>query len=129
MRAGCASPPRMSASPHCVTRPQAIIDACRLLGFQHLFMPAVPPEQRDADAAFWRSLGRELGALSQRFADAGIQLGYHNHNWELQPKDGSTTALELLFAEAEGHAAHLAGRRRLAGAWRRGTGDVAAALQ
>ena len=83
-------------------RPQAIIDACRLLGFQHLFMPAVPPEQRDAGAAFWRSLGRELGALSQRFADAGIQLGYHNHNWELQPKDGSTTALELMFAEAEG---------------------------
>ena len=83
-------------------RPQAIIDACRLLSFQHLFMPAVPPEQRDADAAFWRSLGRELGALSQRFADAGIQLGYHNHNWELKPKDGSTTALELMFAEAEG---------------------------
>lgn len=83
-------------------RPQAIIDACKLLGFQHLFMPSVPPEQRDADAAFWRSLGREMGTLSQRFADAGIRLGYHNHNWELQPKDGATTALELLFAEAEG---------------------------
>ncbi|HET7882297.1 MAG TPA: sugar phosphate isomerase/epimerase [Acetobacteraceae bacterium] len=83
-------------------RPQAIIDACRLLGFQQLFMPSVPPEQRDGDAAFWRALGRELGTLSQRFADAGIRLGYHNHNWELRPKDGSTTALELLFAAAEG---------------------------
>src|SRR6516162_11597053 len=29
-------------------RPEAVIDACRLLGFQHLFMPSVPPEQRDA---------------------------------------------------------------------------------
>ncbi len=83
-------------------RPQAIIDACKLLGFQHLFMPAVPPEQRDADGSFWRSLGRELGGMAQRFADAGIRLGYHNHNWELKPKDGATTALELLFAGAEG---------------------------
>src|ERR1044071_1645151 len=28
-------------------RPQEIIYACGLLGFQHLFMPSVPPEQRD----------------------------------------------------------------------------------
>jgi sugar phosphate isomerase/epimerase len=83
-------------------RPQAVIDACKLLGFEHLFMPAVPPEQRDADAAFWRSLGHELGALAKRFADAGIRLGYHNHDWELKPKDGATTALELLFAGADG---------------------------
>ena len=83
-------------------RPQAVIDACQLLGFTDLFMPAVPAEQRDGDAAFWRTLGRELGALSTRFADAGIRLGYHNHDWELKPKDGATTALELLFAGADG---------------------------
>ena len=83
-------------------RPQAIIDACKLLEFRHLFMPSVPPGQRDADAAFWRALGSELGQMSRRFADAGIQLGYHNHSWELKPKDGPVTALELLFAEAEG---------------------------
>ena len=83
-------------------RPQAVIDACKRLGFADLFMPAVSPEQRDADGAFWRALGCELGALSQRFADAGIRLGYHNHDWELKPKDGATTALELLFAGAEG---------------------------
>jgi sugar phosphate isomerase/epimerase len=83
-------------------RPQAIIDACALLDFRYLFMPSVPPEQREADAAFWRALGSELGQMARRFADAGIQLGYHNHNWELKPKDGSVTALELLFAGAEG---------------------------
>jgi len=83
-------------------RPGAIIDACKYLGFKHLFMPSVPPEQRDGDAAFWRSLGHELGTLSQHFAEADIRLGYHNHNWELKPKEGSTTALELMFAGAEG---------------------------
>jgi len=82
-------------------RPEQVIAACRTLGFDQLFMPAVPPEQRDMDAVGWRALGRELGALATRFADSGIRLGYHNHNWELRPKDGARTALELLFAEAE----------------------------
>jgi sugar phosphate isomerase/epimerase len=79
-----------------------VASACKLLDFDQLFMPAVPPEQRDMDASGWRALGRELGALAARFADQGIRLGYHNHNWELKPKDGATTALELIFAEAEG---------------------------
>ncbi len=83
-------------------RPDQVAGACKFLGFDQLFIPAVPPAQRDMDASGWRSLGRELGALATRFGDAGIQLGYHNHNWELKPKDGATTALELLFGEAEG---------------------------
>jgi sugar phosphate isomerase/epimerase len=83
-------------------RPQAVIAACKLLDFQDLFMPAVPPEQRNADGAFWLALGRELGEQARRFADAGIRLGYHNHDWELRQKDGTTTALELLFGGAEG---------------------------
>src|SRR5258708_30931585 len=34
--------------------------------------------------------------------DEGIVLGYHNHHWELAPKDGVKTALELIFEAAEG---------------------------
>ena len=55
-------------------KPDAIADACRTLGFQHLFMPAVPPEQRDMGADGWRSLGQELGGLAQRFQEHGIRL-------------------------------------------------------
>ena len=50
MRAGCDSHRRMSASPRLRERPDKVIAACRLLGFEQLFMPAVPPEQRDMDA-------------------------------------------------------------------------------
>lgn len=59
-------------------RSDQVIAACGLLGFDQLFMPAVPPGQRDMYAPGWRSLGRELGALSARFADVGIRLGCHN---------------------------------------------------
>ncbi|HEX3347288.1 MAG TPA: sugar phosphate isomerase/epimerase [Acetobacteraceae bacterium] len=78
----------------------AVADACRRLGFEQLFMPAVPPEQRDMDAAGWRALGTELAQLADRAQREKLKLGYHNHDWELRKKAGETTALELIFASA-----------------------------
>jgi sugar phosphate isomerase/epimerase len=83
-------------------RSDALIEAARTLGIDQLFMPAVPPEQRDMAADGWRALGRELGAMAERFREQGLELGYHNHHWELAPKEGGRTALELLFEAAEG---------------------------
>jgi sugar phosphate isomerase/epimerase len=83
-------------------RPAAVIAACRAFGFTDLFMPAVPPDKRAMDAAGWRALGRELAGMAERFAGAGIALGYHNHDWELEKREGTRTALELIFEEAAG---------------------------
>jgi sugar phosphate isomerase/epimerase len=81
-------------------RPDAVIEAGRTLGIDQLFMPAVPPEQRDMAADGWRAVGRELGQIAERFRGEGIELGYHNHHWELAPVEGGRTALELLFEAA-----------------------------
>lgn len=81
-------------------RPDAVIAACETFGFTDLYMPAVPPDMRQMDAAGWTSVGTELAAMADRFAKSGIALGYHNHHWELDKKRGDTTALELLFAAA-----------------------------
>ncbi len=83
-------------------KPDAVADACKTLGFTDLYMPAVPPEERDMAADGWRALGLELGRMADRLKGKGIDFGYHNHHWELKPKDGSKTALELLFEAAEG---------------------------
>lgn len=83
-------------------RPEAVIEACRTLGCGQLFMPAVPPEQRAMAADGWRELGRELGQMAERLQAQGVQLGYHNHHWELEPKAGDKTALELIFEAAVG---------------------------
>ena len=83
-------------------RPAAVIEACRAFGFTDLNMPAVPPEMRQMDAAGWRAIGKELAEMADRFARSGISLGYHNHHWELEKKEGETTALALLFDEAAG---------------------------
>ena len=83
-------------------RPEEVINACRILGLDQLFMPAVPLEQRQGEASFWRALGGELGEIAERMRDEGIAFGYHNHHWELAPKDGTKTALELIFEAAQG---------------------------
>ena len=42
-------------------RPEAVLRACQVLGFDQLFMPSVPLEERKSDARYWRALGHELG--------------------------------------------------------------------
>ena len=78
----------------------SIAAACKTLGFTELFMPSVPPDERESDGPYWSALGRELGGYARRFAEHGIHLGYHNHNWELKQKEGGKNALELLFEGA-----------------------------
>jgi sugar phosphate isomerase/epimerase len=78
----------------------AMMAACKVLGFAQLFMPAVPLAERDGDATYWLAMGKELGAMAVRAQDHGVQLGYHNHHWELKVKDGNKTALDLLFEGA-----------------------------
>jgi sugar phosphate isomerase/epimerase len=81
-------------------RPDQVIQACHTLDLDQLFMPAVPSEERESDAPYWRALGRELGEIAQRMHEQGIAFGYHNHHWELIPKEGAKTALDLIFEAA-----------------------------
>ena len=81
-------------------KPEAIMEAAEALGIDELYMPAVPPEDRNMDAAGWRALGAELSDIAEDFLVQGLRLGYHNHHWELTPKDGEKTALELIFDAA-----------------------------
>lgn len=83
-------------------RPEAVAAACRTLGFTQIYMPSIPPERRDMPGEDWTALGRELGEMARRFEGEGLALGYHNHDWELRPKEGDRTALDLLLAASAG---------------------------
>ena len=78
----------------------AVMQACKTLGFTQLFMPSVPPDERQSPDPYWTFLGRELGQMAWRATDRGIALGYHNHHWELHAQADGRTALECLFAGA-----------------------------
>lgn len=76
---------------------EAVIAACHTLGITQLFMPSVPPDERRNAEPYWTALGRELGQMAMRAKDRGIALGYHNHDWELNPQPDGRSALECLF--------------------------------
>jgi Xylose isomerase-like TIM barrel. len=80
-----------------------VMQACKTLGFTQLFMPSVPPEERQSPEPYWTFLGRELGQMAWRARDKGIELGYHNHNWELRVQADGRTALQCMFTGAGTH--------------------------
>jgi sugar phosphate isomerase/epimerase len=82
------------------TRFDETMAACKTLGFTQLFMPSVPPEERQSPDPYWTALGRELAQMAWRAKDRGIDLGYHNHHWELNVQADGRTALDCLFAGA-----------------------------
>ena len=71
----------------------------RAIGNRMLVVPYLQEAERPTDAEGWRALGRELGALAGRLQPTGMQLAYHNHDFELVEFDGRT-GLELLFEAA-----------------------------
>lgn len=82
-----------------------IAECAQTIGMKEVFMPAVPPQDRQGmPAETWRALGEELGGMAERMARHGLAFGYHNHDWELVPYDDGTTPLQHLFAGAQGSA-------------------------
>ena len=77
-----------------------IMQACKTLGFTQLFMPASPPDERQSLEPYWTFLGRELAQMAWRAKSQGVELGYHNHHWELNQQPDGRTARECLFAGA-----------------------------
>jgi sugar phosphate isomerase/epimerase len=84
------------------TRLDWVADQARTVGIQQVFMPAVPPDEREQPADRWRAVGAELGKMAQRMAEHGLKLGYHNHHWELKPSADGRLPLVLLFEGAAG---------------------------
>ena len=71
----------------------------RSIGNTTLVVPYLDEKDRPTDAAGWTALGRELGGIARQARAKGMQLAYHNHDFELVDFDGKT-GLELLFAAA-----------------------------
>ncbi|MDQ7309783.1 sugar phosphate isomerase/epimerase [Stenotrophomonas sp. Sm10] len=64
-----------------------------------MVVPYLDQKDRPRDAAGWTALGQELGRIARQVRGKGMQLAYHNHDFELADFDGQT-GLELLFAAA-----------------------------
>ncbi|HYC30197.1 MAG TPA: sugar phosphate isomerase/epimerase family protein [Chitinophagaceae bacterium] len=66
-----------------------VIEDAKQLGQQYVVVPYLQAEDRQTLDAY-KKLAARLNHGGQMCRDAGMQLAYHNHNFEFQPMDGST---------------------------------------
>jgi sugar phosphate isomerase/epimerase len=73
----------------------AVLAATKTLGAATLIVPHLPAE-RFATEESVAAVAAELNEMAARAADAGLRLGYHNHDFELSSIVDGQPALELL---------------------------------
>lgn len=76
-----------------------VLDDMETLGSKFASLPWLPPEMRNSAESFL-DLGKKLNQLGAAFKERGIQLCYHNHDFEFQKFDGEY-ALDLLYKNTD----------------------------
>ena len=77
-----------------------VIDNAGEAGLSHLVFGYLRPEERTS-ADDWKRLADQLNEAGMKCKDQGIQLTYHNHNFEWDPVEG-TTGWDILTERMDG---------------------------
>ena len=78
----------------------AVFAECETLGHDYLIVPWLAPEDRTERDDYLR-LADTLNALGERSKAAGVQLGYHNHEFEFETFGGATPAYDDFAARLD----------------------------
>lgn len=77
-----------------------VVDNAGEAGLSHLVFGYLRPEERTS-ADDWKRLADQLNEAGMKCKDNGIQLTYHNHNFEWDPIEG-TTGWDILTERMDG---------------------------
>lgn len=84
-----------------VGNPEKVLATAQALGLRTIFQPASSADQWQSGDGI-RAVADALNGLVDRFADAGIAIGYHNHDWEfLAPEVDGTPAYEFFASRLD----------------------------
>lgn len=87
-----------SAHADLIGATDAVLAAAKALGVHTVFQPFWPPEKWQEEAGI-RELADALNGLADRAAEAGISIGYHNHDFEfLAPEVNGVGAYEFFVS-------------------------------
>lgn len=81
-------------------KPDELISYNATLGNPNIVIPSMPQAWREKGADGFKRFGYLLNTLGEKTRSAGIQLAYHNHNFEFEKENG-TYLLEYLLSEAD----------------------------
>jgi sugar phosphate isomerase/epimerase len=74
----------------------ATLAAHKQLETSLLVVPFLPTEQRPQDTSGWQALGNHLVDIAQQCHEAGFEVAYHNHDFELVDAGGQWALDKLL---------------------------------
>jgi len=79
--------------------PDQVLALARKLDWAAVFVPSVAANQRPADAAGWSGFGQRLARAGAPVQAAGLEFGWHNHDFEFtKMADGSFPIEAMLDA-------------------------------
>ncbi|MEO0558312.1 MAG: sugar phosphate isomerase/epimerase [Bacteroidota bacterium] len=90
---GLASPAAHMGLAAILADEDAAFAMCETMGHEYLVVPWLAPEDRP-DRDGYLELADRLNALGERSKAAGVQLGYHNHDFEFDTFGGDTPAYD-----------------------------------
>ncbi len=80
--------------------PRHVTDIARVLGVSFVVAPYLDENERPRSTAAWRGLARELQIYSKQLEGEGLQLGWHNHDFEFSLTEDGDLPMDLLLDTA-----------------------------
>ncbi len=77
--------------------PDKALEIAAAAGMRAVYCPFLMPDDRPGDAAGWRAFGERLQAAGKPFRAAGLDFGWHNHNFEFETLEDGSVPLEHIF--------------------------------
>lgn len=79
---------------------QSAIDAAQTIGHQYIICPFLDNQQRQGGVARYQALAETFNRAGETCREAGIQFGYHNHDFEFET-DGERVLFDVLLDETD----------------------------
>jgi len=77
--------------------PDRMLAIAQELGMRTICAPYIGEDDRPTDAAGWTAFGERLAKISAPFVAAGLNFGWHNHDFELVKLDSGEFPMDLVL--------------------------------
>ncbi len=81
--------------------PARVLAIINDLGIEKVFAPYIGVDDRPSDTAGWRAFGKRLAEAGKPLLDAGVQFGWHNHDFEFHGTETGDIPLDLIAAASD----------------------------
>lgn len=82
--------------------PEFVLEIARTLGTKHIYCPYIMPDDRPTTSAGWREFGARLQAAGKPFRAAGLDFGWHNHDFEMVALADGVVPIDAIFEGGPG---------------------------